>query len=162
MSFYVAFSLQGHSEMFHSNGSLYGNFCIKFCLCCSSYVHFWKSAKNRVVWCLLYHSQQPLDRILLKHAEKETYFSHSGLQSVLHCGCTSGCINQILLAHQGVYSRATIESAFISCYSISYCSGSIIIYTSPSSPDKWPKRSYALVGYDDPYSRLLLGCDLWW
>lgn len=82
--------LQGHLEMFQSTGSLYGNFivlcfCVIFCLCCSSYVHFWKSAKNLVVWCLLYHSQQPLDRIHLKHTEKETYFSHSGLQSMLNC-----------------------------------------------------------------------------
>lgn len=34
--------------------------------------------------------------------------------------------------------------------------------TSPSSPEKRPYRSSAQAGYYDPYSRLLLCCDLLW
>lgn len=87
------------------------------CYLCWSWVHFWKSAKN-LVWCLLYHSQQPLDVVqYVWSTQRKKRIYH--LLDYNQCNtAASGCINHILFAHQGVFSRATFKSAFIPCYTI--------------------------------------------
>ncbi len=147
--------LQGHSALCTKTFTL----C---CVCAAAATVFAFLKVSQKSYCMMFALSQPAAirycRICLNtHREKLIFYTvdYNQCETV-----TSGCINQILWAHQGVYSRAAIKPALISCYGIANCADAFIISTSPGLQELVKKQISFTVVFT-PVSFLCTWLTLW-